>query len=80
MRQQMMLSLLLAVIGCSVTLAPTPLQAFQGTEQEQAACRRDVARFCKQYPPDELLVLNCLRRERAKITDPCRHVLESHGQ
>lgn len=80
MRQQTLLGFLLAVITCSVALAPAPSQAFSGSPEEQAACRRDVARFCKQYPPDELLVLNCLRRERAKITAPCLHVLESHGQ
>ena len=79
MRQQMLLGLLLAVITSSAALAQG-LSGFSGTPQEQAACQRDVVRFCKRYSPDELLVLNCLRRERARIGDACRHVLESHGQ
>lgn len=79
MRQQMLLGLLLAVIASSTGLAQG-LSGFSGTPKEQAACQRDVARFCKRYSPDELLVLNCLRRERARISDACRQVLESHGQ
>ena len=66
------------------TQAPAPFPAFpsmfQGTPQEQAACRPDSTRFCKDDIPDTFRVLACLQRNRAQISVPCRRVLESHGQ
>jgi hypothetical protein len=53
---------------------------FQGTPEEQAACRPDSTKFCRDAEPDALRVLACLQRNRAKISAPCRRVLESHGQ
>jgi len=56
----------------------------QGGEQERAACRRDVKRFCQselQRNPDDMLsITSCLRTNRAKITRACRNALASHGQ
>jgi len=82
MWRRVLLAFLLAAFISSAAMAQgfLGLPGFSGTPQEQAACRRDVARFCKSYSPDEMLVLNCLRRERARITAACRMVLENHGQ
>jgi hypothetical protein len=64
--------------------APTPFpplpNMFQGTPQEQAACRPDSQRYCADAIPDTFRVLSCLQRNREKITNACRRVLESHGQ
>ena len=59
---------------------PLPFPNFQGTPEEQAACRPDVDRFCREAVPDTFRVLVCLQSERARISAPCRRVLESHGQ
>ena len=59
---------------------PLPFPNFQGTPEEQAACRPDVDRFCREAVPDTFRVLACLQSERARISTPCRRVLESHGQ
>lgn len=59
--------------------APFP-NMFQGTAEEQAACRPDSARYCKDAIPDTFRVLACLQANREKIGKPCRMVLESHGQ
>jgi hypothetical protein len=59
---------------------PLPFPNFQGTPEEQAACRPDVDRFCREAVPDTFRVLACLQSERARISAPCRRVLESHGQ
>jgi hypothetical protein len=53
---------------------------FQGTPEEQAACRPDSSKFCKASEPDTFRVLGCLQQNRAKISVACRKVLESHGQ
>jgi hypothetical protein len=59
---------------------PLPFPNFQGTPEEQAACRPDVDRFCREAVPDTFRVLACLQSERGRISAPCRRVLESHGQ
>ena len=60
---------------------PNPFKAlFSGTPEEQAACRPDVAKYCKDAGDDELRVLSCLQQNRTRIGPPCRRVLESHGQ
>ena len=51
---------------------PNPFDAlFQGTPEEQAACAPD---------SNQLAVLGCLQRNRPKISNACRRVLERHGQ
>lgn len=60
---------------------PNPFQEMmQGTPEEQAACRPDATRYCKDAEPDPLVVLGCLQRNRTKISARCLRVLESHGQ
>lgn len=60
---------------------PSPFRnLFQGTPEEQAACRPDSTRFCRDAEPDTFRVLACLQRNRTKISAACRRVLESHGQ
>jgi hypothetical protein len=63
---------------------PLPLppiaNIFQGTPQEQAACRPDATKMCREYLADNMRVLTCLQANRARISVACRTVLESHGQ
>ena len=56
--------------------------AARGTSQEEAACRRDVRRFCRDIPDSagSLSFLMCLKENRAKISKACQNVLASHGQ
>ncbi|HLL26655.1 MAG TPA: hypothetical protein VKT73_03255 [Xanthobacteraceae bacterium] len=53
---------------------------FQGTPAEQAACRPDSVKFCRDAIPDTFRVLACLQQNRERISKACREVLESHGQ
>jgi hypothetical protein len=79
---------MLFVAGATGALAqqqpPAPFPAFpnmfEGTPQEQAACRPDATRFCKEALPDTFRVLACLQKNRTQISVSCRRVLESHGQ
>jgi hypothetical protein len=56
----------------------------QGSEQERAACRQDVRRFCQaelqRNPEDMLSITGCLQANRVKISRNCRNTLASHGQ
>jgi len=59
---------------------PQPLNPFQGTPEEQAACAPDANNFCKDAIPDTFRVLACLKENRQKIRRVCLKVLEDHGQ
>jgi hypothetical protein len=62
---------------------PLPLPSFDGTPEEQKACRPDVVRLCsdtvQDQHPDQQRILACLQRNRAGLKQPCRTVLQNHG-
>lgn len=73
---------MLCVLSGSVMAQSGPPAApsiFAGTPEEQRACRRDATRFCSEQIPDNLAVLGCLKRNRAKLQKACLKVLQSHG-
>jgi hypothetical protein len=52
-----------------------------GTDAEQKACSRDVQKLCRTVMDQgDLVILSCLKENRAKISKPCNEVLVSHGQ
>ena len=58
-----------------------PPQQRSGTAEEQAACSRDVQRFCRPViDQGDFTILACLQQNRPKITKACDQVLKSHGQ
>ena len=59
---------------------PQPLNPFQGTPEEQAACAPDATTLCKDAVPDTFRVLACLKENRHRIRKVCLKVLEDHGQ
>jgi hypothetical protein len=78
------------LILAGVTAAPAqfppqpPPPPMPGSEQERAACRPDVVKFCEAElsanQNDVMAILGCLQRNRANISAACRDVLDSHGQ
>jgi len=52
-----------------------------GTPEEQAACRRDVRKFCRHIKAGagDGAFLHCLQEHRAKLSKACGNVLKSHG-
>lgn len=52
---------------------------FEGTPEEQAACRPDVHKFCRAYIPDTFQILGCLQANRPKLRPVCRQVLANRG-
>jgi hypothetical protein len=74
------IALVVALLVASSATASFAQGLFEGTRQEQAACRPDVNRYCKEFVPDVFRVLACLQSHRPRISRACRGVLESHGQ
>ncbi len=79
---------LIQILGAAAAFAaddkmlpgPQPLNPFQGTPEEQAACAPDATNFCKDAIPDTFRVLACLQQNRQRIRKVCLKVLEDHGQ
>ena len=59
---------------------PASSMAQQGTPAEQAACRPDTRKLCRDLVGNEMAVLACLQQNRAKLSRACREVLERHGR
>ena len=70
-----------AAIALILSLAAgSPAQAQSGpTPQEQMACRSDAGKFCAEHVGKPPQMNACLRANKAKLSDGCRKVVESHG-
>ena len=76
-----MIKIVLAAVGIAGSVMACHAQ-FEGTPQEQAACRPDVRKHCREIKPDagSGAFLACLQAHRAKLSRACRQILESNGQ
>jgi hypothetical protein len=74
MTKSISVSFIILVAGvtlASAQSAPTP--------SEQMTCRGDAGKFCAEHigkPPE---MNACLRENKAKLSEACRKVVESHG-
>jgi hypothetical protein len=61
---------------------PLPFPNFQGTPEEQRACRPDVVKLCKEMlgQNDNTVVLRCLQANKVRLSGPCHGVLAHYGQ
>jgi hypothetical protein len=72
--------LALVLLSLSVSTGAIAQQR-SGTPEEQAACSRDVQRFCRPViDQGDFTILACLQQNRPKLTKACDQVLKSHGQ
>ena len=74
---------MIRIVCIAAVIMSAPLAAFaqSGTPEQRAACRPDVRRFCYMLREGDgsNAYLQCLQAHRAKLTAPCRAVLESNG-
>lgn len=63
------------LIAAAVTLLVSTAAFAQGTPQQRAACRPDVAKFCKGKGEDPGVLLQCLEDNKDKISPKCRAVI-----
>jgi hypothetical protein len=73
--------LITALILASVSSSAFAQAARSGTAEEQKACAKDVARFCRALMNEnDFVILGCLQQNRPKLSASCNRVLVSHGQ
>jgi hypothetical protein len=73
--------LALLLLSLSVSTGATAQQQRSGTPEEQAACSRDVQRFCRPViDQGDFTILACLQEHRPKLSAACNQVLKNHGQ
>ena len=71
----------LILLSLSVSTGAIAQQQRSGTPEEQAACSRDVQRFCRPViDQGDFTILACLQQNRPKLTVACNQVLKDHGQ
>jgi hypothetical protein len=71
----------LSLLSASLSTAALAQQQRSGTPEEQAACSRDVQRFCRKViDQGDFTILACLQQSRPKLTKACDQVLRNHGQ
>ena len=70
-----------AAVALILSLAAGSLaQAQSGpSPQEQMACRSDAGKFCADHIGKPPQMNACLRENKAKLSESCRKVVESHG-
>jgi len=49
------------------------------TASEQMSCRGDAGKFCAEHIGKPPQMNACLRENKAKLSEACRKVVESHG-
>ena len=76
-----MKSIHVAAAALILSLATGSLAKAQSgpTPQEQMACRSDAGKFCAEHIGKPPQMNACLRENKAKLSEPCRKVIESHG-
>lgn len=73
--------LALALLSLSVSTGAVAEPQRSGTQEEQAACSRDVQRYCRPViDQGDFTILACLQQNRPKLTVACNQVLKTHGQ
>jgi hypothetical protein len=71
----------LILLSLSVSTGAMAQQQRSGTPEEQAACARDVQRYCRPViDQGDFTVLACLQQNRPKLSKACDMVLKNHGQ
>ncbi len=74
-------SLALILLSLSVSTGAIAEPQRSGTPEEQAACSRDVERYCRPViDQGDFTILACLQQNRPKLTKACDLVLKNHGQ
>ena len=73
--------LALTLFSVSVSSSAIAQEQRSGTPEEQAACSRDVQRFCRKViDQGDFTILACLQQNRPQISKACDLVLKNHGQ
>jgi hypothetical protein len=67
------IALALVIAGVAQASAAEP------TMQEKLACRADAQTLCSEFIGKAPQMRACLEQNKAKLSTPCRQVVEAHG-
>jgi hypothetical protein len=73
-RSSTLLALVVLIAGASQAMAGSG-----PTMQEKMACRADAESLCSQFVGHPPQMRACLAQNKAKLSTPCREVVEAHG-
>ena len=63
------------------TLLLTASGALAQSGRQDPGCARDVSRFCRAQMNDgDMVILSCLKQNRARLSQTCAKVLTDNGQ
>ena len=69
-----------AALALALSLAAIAQASAAGvTMQEKMACRTDASTLCSQFIGKPPQMQACLAQNKAKLSAPCRQVVEAHG-
>lgn len=54
--------------------------ALAQTAEQRAACSGDAQKFCKSVTPGGGRVLDCLAKQKDKLSDACKKVVAAQGK
>jgi hypothetical protein len=72
-RSSVAIALLISLATISQAMAAQP------TMQEKMACRADAQTLCSQFIGQPPQMQACLAQNKARLSVPCRQVVEAHG-
>ncbi|MEX0752582.1 MAG: cysteine rich repeat-containing protein [Xanthobacteraceae bacterium] len=70
----------LVVTTLLLLLGPFVTPASAQTAEERVACEADTKIFCPGILPGGGRILDCLAKQKDKLTDSCKKVIASHGK
>ena len=53
--------------------------AFAQTAAERKACKADYEKFCRSTMPGGGRIIACLKKERERLSESCRKVVDAHA-
>lgn len=65
-----------AMLGVALTLVSISSAHAVGTAEQRRACTPDVYRLCAGEIPNVRAITECLRRQKANLSEACRAVFE----
>ena len=70
----------LRLLAAFALIVGSALTASAQTAEQRAACRDDVKKFCAGITPGGGRILDCLAKQKDKLSDSCKKVVESQGR
>jgi hypothetical protein len=68
------------LVAVALLLAGFSSAALAQTAEQRAACENDAKALCKGVIPGGGRILDCLAKQKDKLTDSCKRMVESQGR